>query len=85
MKPEIESYKEFSDDELLEQEKNIFGFYLSHHPTTNYYRDNKECIRLNDIKNYFMIIFWMMKHFPNNALCVIYHANYRKSFIDIII
>ena len=54
MKPEIESYKEFSDDELLEQEKNIFGFYLSHHPTTNYYRDNKECIRLNDIKNYFM-------------------------------
>ena len=54
MKPEIESYKEFSDDELLEQEKNIFGFYLSHHPTTNYYRDNKECIRLNDIKKYFM-------------------------------
>ena len=52
------------DDELLEQEKNIFGFYLSHHPTTNYYRDNKECIRLNDIKNYFMkqihILVWRL-------------------------
>ncbi len=54
MKPEIEIYNEFSDDELLEQEKNVFGLYLSHHPTTNYYRDNKDCIRLNDIKNYFM-------------------------------
>ena len=38
----------------MEQEKAIFGFYLVNHPTTNYYRDNKECIRLNDIKKYFM-------------------------------
>ncbi len=53
MKPEIERYDEFSDEELLEQEKNVFGFYLSHHPTTNYYSDNKTCIRLNEIKEYF--------------------------------
>ena len=53
MKPEIEMFDEFSDEELLEQEKNIFGFYLSHHPTTNYYNDNKNCIRLNEVKNYF--------------------------------
>ncbi len=53
MKPDIEKYDEFSDEELLTQEKNVFGFYLSHHPTTNYYSDNKECIRLNEIKNYF--------------------------------
>ena len=53
MKPEIEIFEEFNDEELLEQEKNIFGFYLSHHPTTNYYNDNKSCIRINEIKDKF--------------------------------
>ena len=53
MKPEIEEYFEFSDDEVLLQEKNIFGFYLSHHPTANYYKDNKDIIKVNEINKYF--------------------------------
>lgn len=53
MKPDIEKCNEFSEEELLEQEKIVFGFYLSHHPTTNYYKDNQDFIRLNEIKKYF--------------------------------
>ncbi len=53
MKPEIDIYKEYNDDEILESEKNIFGFYLTQHPTTKFYKNNEECIRLNEIKNYF--------------------------------
>ncbi len=53
MKPEIEYYKEYSEEEILDFEKEIFGFYLTHHPTTNYYKNNENCIRLKDIKTYF--------------------------------
>ncbi len=53
MKPEIEYQKEFAEEYLLEQEKELFGFYLSHHPTTNYKKDNPYCIPLNTVENYF--------------------------------
>ena len=53
MKPEIEYQKEFAESYLLEQEKNLFGFYLSYHPTTNYKKDNPYCIPLNMVDNYF--------------------------------
>ena len=53
MKPDIEIFDEFSDEEELQNEKNVFGFYLTHHPTTKYYRDNKDAIRISRISNYF--------------------------------
>ena len=53
MKPEIEYQKEYDENYLLEQEKNLFGFYLSYHPTTNYKKDNPYCIPLNMVDNYF--------------------------------
>lgn len=53
MKPEIEIQKEYSNAYLLEKEKEVFGFYLSSHPTTMYKKDNPYCIPLNAIENYF--------------------------------
>lgn len=53
MKPDIEKYQEYDDSYLLEQEYKVFGFYLSHHPTTTYYKDNQDCIRVNNLKQYF--------------------------------
>ena len=53
MKPEIEVFEEFSQEELLEQEKAIFGFYLVNHPTTNYFAKESNCISLENIKDYF--------------------------------
>ena len=52
MKPEIEYQKDYSEDLLLEKEKEVFGFYLSSHPTTNYRKDNPYCISLNEVQNY---------------------------------
>ena len=53
MKPEIEEQKEFDNSILLEKEKEVFGFYLSSHPTTMYKKDNPYCINLNEINEYY--------------------------------
>ena len=53
MKPDIEEKKEFENAFLLEKEKEVFGFYLSSHPTTMYKKDNPYCITLNQIENYY--------------------------------
>ncbi|MBR6948752.1 MAG: DNA polymerase III subunit alpha [Bacilli bacterium] len=52
IKPEIEYQKDYSNEVLLEKEKDVFGFYLSQHPTTNYRKDNKYCITLNNVSKY---------------------------------
>ena len=51
MKPEIEYQKDYSNEVLLEKEKELFGFYMSSHPTTFYKKDNPYCILLNEIDN----------------------------------
>lgn len=51
MKPDIEEYPEYDNVYLLEKE--VFGFYLSSHPTTMYKKDNPYCIPLNTVENYF--------------------------------
>ena len=53
MKPEIEYQKDYSNEVLLEKEKDLFGFYMSSHPTTFYKKDNPYCILLNEIDNNF--------------------------------
>ena len=53
MKPELELKDEYSESYLLEKEKEIFGFYLSSHPTTMFKKANPYCIPLNTVeKNY---------------------------------
>ena len=52
-KPVIENQKEYTDEYLLEIEKELFGFYLSSHPTTNYRKDNPYCITLNKVEENF--------------------------------
>ncbi len=53
IKPEIDEFNEFLKEDLLEQEKNIFGFYLINHPTTSYYAQNQLCSGLNNLKQFF--------------------------------
>ena len=53
MKPEIDEFSEFSKEDLLQQEKNVFGFYLINHPTTSYFAMEEKCIHLDKIKNHF--------------------------------
>ena len=53
MKPEIEYQKDYSQEILLEKEKELFGFYFSSHPTTFYKKDNPYCILLNEVDNKF--------------------------------
>lgn len=53
VKPDIEISKEYCSEYLLSKEKEVFGFYLSHHPTTLYKHDNPYCINLIDIDKYF--------------------------------
>ncbi len=53
MKPEIELKEEYDNNILLEQEKELFGFYISNHPVTMYRNDNKNIISVEEITNHF--------------------------------
>ena len=52
LKPEIEVKEEYSKEILMEREKELFGFYLSDYPTTNY-KSKFKVINLNDIEKHF--------------------------------
>ncbi|MBE6157459.1 MAG: DNA polymerase III subunit alpha [Firmicutes bacterium] len=53
MKPDLINQQDYEDSYLLEKEKEVYGFYLSHHPTTAYLKDNKYAIPLNTVEKYF--------------------------------
>ena len=50
-KPDITTYEEFPKSELIEQEKNIFGLYISNHPVLNY-KNSYKTIELIDLNKY---------------------------------
>ena len=52
MKPDIEYKEEYPNTYLLEKEKEVFGFYLSEHPTTFYKKEYPYTISLNEIGKY---------------------------------
>lgn len=58
-KPIIENYKEMENYELLQNEIDLCGFYLSNHPTTIYYTD--KMIKMIDV----------LKYFDKNIICVV--------------
>ncbi len=51
VKPEIELFEELPIDEILNKEKEIFGFYLTSHKTEKYKLQNKNITDIYDIKN----------------------------------
>ena len=51
LKPEIITYNEYEKEELINYEKEIFGFYLSNHPTSKYITEDS--ITLDKIDKYF--------------------------------
>lgn len=52
MKPVIIEKKEFSQEILLEEEKNLLGFYLTHHPTTKYLKENRDITPLTELNKH---------------------------------
>lgn len=53
LKPELEEKDELSKNELMYREKEVFGLYLSNHPSTTYRLDYPKAIALETIDNYF--------------------------------
>lgn len=51
LKPEIKEYEEYEKEELTNMEINLFGFYISNHPTSKYIKDNS--ITTKKLNNYF--------------------------------
>ena len=52
-KPELELFPEFTNKELMQYELEVFGFYLSNHPVTEYKKQNPKAIELKDLSAYF--------------------------------
>lgn len=46
--PELDNEEEFNDVELMNAEKELYGYYVSAHPSNKY-----DCMKLIDVKNYF--------------------------------
>lgn len=53
LKPEIVEYPEFTKKELMEQELQVFGFYLSNHPVTEYKLKYPNIVDLSEIPKHF--------------------------------
>lgn len=51
-KPELEEKEEYTKFELMNYEHEVFGFYLSNHPITEY-KNNNKYIELKNISSYF--------------------------------
>ncbi len=51
LKPEIKDYEEYSKEELTKYEIDLFGFYISNHPTSKYITDAS--ITTKNIEKYF--------------------------------
>ncbi len=52
IKPEIKEYPELSKETLMNNEKKLFGFYLSEYPTTMY-KSKYQITSLKEVPNYF--------------------------------
>jgi DNA polymerase-3 subunit alpha len=53
LKPEINIIDEYPKEELIQKEKELFGFYLSSHPVTYYRSKLNDVISLENIQKYF--------------------------------
>ena len=68
LKPELKEYEEYSKDELTKYELEIFGFYISNHPTSKYITDKSITTKVLD------------KYFDRNIEMILYFE--RKNEID---
>lgn len=53
LQPELEMMDEYPKKELMQRELNVFGFYLSEHPVTEYKLRYPNTVSLSEINNYF--------------------------------
>lgn len=67
LKPILTVYEEYSKQEILNREIEVFGIYLSSHPVSSY-RDKYKAINLNEIN----------KYYNKNVTCLIYVERFKK-------
>ena len=53
LEPEIVHYEEYTNKELMEQELNVFGLYLTNNPITQLKLKHSNIVNLNEIEDYF--------------------------------
>ncbi len=62
-KPVFENIDDYSDKEIIDNEINNYGYYLSHHPVTKY--DRSKMIKIDSFKNYFNKVISMVLYVEN--------------------
>ena len=53
LEPVIEEQEEYTENELLKQEFDVFGLYINNNPITNIKNKYKNIVNINNIENYF--------------------------------
>ena len=77
--PELKKYEEYTKEELTKHEENLYGFYISNHPTSKYIYDNSiTCDKLDKYfdKNIKMVLYFERKKDINTK------NNEKMMFID---
>lgn len=92
-KPCIIDVDEFSNDEIIQKEKNVFGFYISNHPITKYKVKYNNIVSLNELELYFdkyvnvVVIINRIKKVitKNNEQMIFIYASDEYGQIDIVV
>lgn len=53
LKPDLVRKEEYTNEELIMMEKDLFGIYLSNHPTTSYKAKYTDLVSMDKVPNYF--------------------------------
>lgn len=53
LKPDLIMKEEYTNEELISMEKDLFGIYLSNHPVSSYFVKYKDLVSMDKIPNYF--------------------------------
>lgn len=53
LKPDLVIKEEYTNEELISMEKDLFGIYLSNHPVSSYFVKYKDLVSMDKIPNYF--------------------------------
>ncbi len=79
-KPAFEQIDDYNDKEMMDNEINNFGYYLSHHPVTKYDRTNM--VKIDSFKKYFDKVISMVL-FVENVKTIKTKTGSKMSFVSL--
>ena len=90
LEPIIDEFNEYTKEDLIEGELNVFGFYLSEHPVSKYKNDNTNTLMIEKNFNKYISLTLIINHIKeintkNNDIMAFVEASDEYSKVDLTI